>query len=147
MTNDFTTTLLVVQTPQEVFDAVNNVRGWWSGDITGSTDKLNDEFDYSYKEFHYSRQRVVEMVPRRRVVWLVTDSSINFVDDKKEWTGTTISFDITEQEGKTLLTFTHHGLAPEVECFGSCSGAWTQLIQQGLHSLITTGKPHMVFLG
>ncbi len=37
---DFSTTLLVDQTPKEVFQAINNVRGWWSEEIEGSTHKL-----------------------------------------------------------------------------------------------------------
>ncbi len=48
-TSDFSTTLLVDQTPKEVFDAVNNVRGWWSEEIEGRTDKLNEEFKYHYR--------------------------------------------------------------------------------------------------
>nr|WP_067056402.1 SRPBCC domain-containing protein [Mucilaginibacter sp. L294] len=145
--HDFTTTLLVDQSPAAVFNAINNVRDWWSGEIEGSSAKLNDEFTYRYKEFHLSGQRVVEMIPDQKVVWLVTESSLNFTEDRNEWTGTKISFEITEKDGKTELRFSHLGLVPEIECFDSCSGAWTQLIQEGLFSLITTGKSEKVDFG
>ena len=139
-TPDFTTTIVVDQTPKQVFNAVNNPKAWWSGEIKGSTDKLNDEFTYRYKEFHLSRQRIIEMIPDQKVVWLVTESKINYAEDKSEWTDTKISFEISEQDNKTQLRFTHVGLVPEIECFDSCSNSWSQLIQQGLFSLITSGK-------
>jgi len=144
---DFTTTIVVEQTPEQVFNAINDPQNWWSGEITGSAGKLNDEFTYSYKEFHLSKQRIVEMIPGRKVVWLVTESQIYFVEDKNEWTGTKIIFEISEQGNKTQLRFTHEGLNTEIECFDSCSNAWSQLVQQGLYSLITTGKRDEVFLG
>jgi hypothetical protein len=144
---DFTTTIIVDQTPEQVFNAINNPQAWWSGEIEGSTDKLNDEFTYRYKELHLSKQRIVEMIPDQKTVWLVTESVINYAEDKKEWTGTKISFEISEKGGKTQLRFTHMGLVPEIGCFDSCSNSWNQLIQQGLFSLITTGKGKKIFLG
>ena len=144
---DFTTTIVVDQTPKQVFNAINNPQAWWSGEIKGSTDKLNDEFTYRYKELHLSKQRIVEMIPDQKVVWLVTESKINYAEDKREWTDTKISFEISEQDNKTQLRFTHLGLVPEIECFDSCSNSWSQLIQQGLFSLITTGKGKKIFLG
>lgn len=146
-TTDFTTAITVTQTPQEVFAAVNSPQKWWTGDFEGETKKLYDEFTYRYKEFHYSKQRVVELVPNEKVVWLVTESALNFIEDTSEWTGTEIIFEISAKDGKTELRFTHRGLAPEVECFAACSGAWTQLIGQGLCSLIAKGKTDPVFLG
>ncbi|MEP6728924.1 MAG: SRPBCC domain-containing protein [Bacteroidota bacterium] len=146
-TPDFTTTILVDQTPEQVFNAINHPQDWWSGEITGSTDKLNDEFTYRYKEFHLSKQKIVEIIPGQKVMWLVIESSINYVEDKREWTDTKMSFEITEQDNKTQLRFTHLGLVPGIECFDSCSNSWTQLIQQSLFSLITTGKSRKIVLG
>ncbi len=57
-TTDFTTTIVVDQTPEEVFNAVNNVRGWWSEEIDGSTDHLNAQFDYHYEDVHRSKMKI-----------------------------------------------------------------------------------------
>lgn len=138
---DFTTTLLVDQTPREVFTAITNVRGWWSEDnIEGSTDTLNDEFTFQVEGVHYSKIRVVEVIPDKKVVWLVTYNYLSFVKDKSEWTGTRVRFDISQQGDKTQLVFTHEGLVPEYECYDVCSTAWTRYMQESLLSLITTGK-------
>ncbi len=143
--NNFTTTIEVPNSAEEVFTAINNVRGWWQGDINGHTQNLNDEFTYEMAPYHVTKQKVVEWVPNKKLVWLVTESSINFVADKKEWLNTTISFDIIAGTNKTQLIFTHQGLVPEIECYGGCSGAWEQLIQKSLYSLITRGKGVEVF--
>ena len=67
-TSDFTTTILVDQSAQEVFNAVNHVSGWWQGEIKGSTGKLNDEFTYRMKDFHFSKQKIVEIIPAKKIV-------------------------------------------------------------------------------
>jgi hypothetical protein len=144
---DFTTTITVDSTPNEVFNAINNPRAWWSGEITGPTTQLNDEFTYRYKDLHLSKQKIVETIPDKKVVWLVTESQINYAEDKKEWTGTKISFEISKNDNQTQLRFTHQGLNSDIECFDSCSYSWTQLIQQGLFTLITTGKNKEIVLG
>src|SRR3954447_18124052 len=114
---DYTITFSVDQTPDEVFDAVNNVRGWWSGQIDGHTDQLGPEFTYRYKDVHHSTQRITEFVPGEKVVWHVSDAQINFVKDKAEWNGTDIVFEIIKKDDKTELRFTHVGLVPAIECY------------------------------
>lgn len=138
-TNNFTTTILVDQSPRQAYDAINNVRNWWTGEIEGPTDQLEKEFTFRYKEFHYSKHKLIEMIPEKKVVWLVTDSSLNFVKDKQEWIGTRISFEITPKDDKTEVRFTHHGLVPQIECYDSCSNAWTGYVQSSLRSLISGG--------
>ena len=137
---NFTATFTVDQTPEEAFAAINNVRGWWSGEIEGSTDKLGDEFTYRYQDVHYSKQKITELIPGKRVGWLVLDSQLNFVNDKSEWNGTKITFEIAKKGDKTEVRFTHAGLVPDYECYGACSNAWGSYINGSLRSLITTGK-------
>ena len=137
---DLTITFQVDQTPHEVFNAVNNVRGWWSEGIEGDTQELNDEFIYRHKDIHYSKQKLIELVPDQRVVWLVTDSRLNFLENKTEWTGTTIHFEINSHENKTELRFTHMGLTPGVECYEACLDGWGMYARNSLYQFITTGK-------
>jgi hypothetical protein len=141
MTNrNYTTTVSVNQSSKEVFDAITNVRAWWSGDIDGHTDKLGAEFTYRYQDLHRSTQKITELVPGKKVVWHVSDAKINFVEDKDEWNGTHIVFDIAPKGKKTELRFTHIGLVPKIECYGKCAGAWGFYINESLRSLITTGN-------
>ena len=137
---DFTTTILVDQTPHEVFNAVSNVCGWWSEDIEGGTAKLHDEFLYHYKDVHISKMKLIEVIPDKKVVWLVLDNYFKFTKDKTEWNGTKIIFEISQKDDKTQVRFTHQGLVPEYECFDICKNAWTKYIQVSLYNLITTGK-------
>jgi uncharacterized protein YndB with AHSA1/START domain len=83
---DFTTTFSVGHSPQEVFDAIKNVRGWWSEEIDGSTDKLGAEFKFHHKDVHRSTQKITDLVPGKKVVWHVSEAKLNFVKNKTEWT-------------------------------------------------------------
>ena len=138
----FTTSFTVDQTPAEAFAAINNVRAWWTGEpgVEGSTDKLGDEFTYRYNPHHFSKQKVTEFIPGKKVVWLVLESQLNFVKDKSEWNGTKIIFEIAKKGGKTEVRFTHAGLNPDHECYGGCSNAWGSYIKGSLRNLITAGK-------
>ena len=137
---NYTTAFTVDRTPKEAFAAINNVRGWWSGDIEGSTTKLGDVFTYRYEDVHYSKQKITELIPGKKVVWLVLDSSLNFVKDKSEWNGTKIIFVVSKKGDKTEVRFTHVGLVPDYECYGACSNAWGSYVNSSLRKLITKGK-------
>lgn len=143
--NNFSVTLLSDQTVEDVFNAVTNVRQWWTGyyseEFEGNTKELDDEFSFrAGGGAHYSKQKLVEVIPNKKIVWLVTDSELSFLEKKDEWTGTRIIFDISKKGKQTQLTFTHEGLTPEIECYDSCSPAWTQYLQNKLLPLIKNSK-------
>jgi hypothetical protein len=137
---NFTATIWVDQTPEEAFGAITNVRGWWSGEIEGSTDRLGEEFTYRYQDIHYTRQKITELIPGKKVVWHVLDAYLKFTEDPGEWTGTEISFDVSQVGDQTEVRFTHLGLVSEFECFDACSNAWAFYINGSLRRLITTGE-------
>jgi hypothetical protein len=137
---DFTASFLVDQSPEEVFNAVNNVRGWWSEEIEGSTDKLNAEWSYHYEDLHRCKMKITALIPGKKVEWLVTDNFFSFTKDKKEWVGTKIIFEISKKGNQTQLVFTHQGLVPEYECYSVCFDAWTGYIKKSLYNLVATGE-------
>jgi hypothetical protein len=137
---DYHTSIPVDATAHDAFNCINRVTKWWTENLEGSSQKLNDEFTVRFGDVHYSKQKLVEVVPDKKVVWLVTDSKLNFIKDKQEWTNTKISFEISSHDNKTKINFTHLGLVPEIECFDACSNAWGQYIQVSLLNLINTGK-------
>lgn len=138
--SDYTTTLVVPQSPAEVFTAITDVRGWWSENIDGSAAAPGDEFHYQYQDQHGCHVQVTEAVPGTRVTWTVLDNYFAFVSDHREWTGTRIVFDIAKGAGQTRLVFTHRGLTPEFDCFDVCSNAWAFYVDTSLFELVTIGK-------
>lgn len=136
----FTTSFVVDQTPEEVFNAVTDVRGWWSQGITGDTTKQDDEFEFEVPGVHYSKQKLIEVIPNKKIVWLITEANMTFLKDADEWVNTKVIFDITKEGDKTKLTFTHEGLVPEIECYNLCMPAWTQYVEGSLYKLVTTGE-------
>jgi hypothetical protein len=137
---DYTTSFSVDQSPEEVFKSINNVRGWWEGEIEGTTDKVGSVFTYQYGDFHNSRQKVTELIPGKKVAWIVIKGGPKFTKDKTEWKGTRIVFEISDKGNQTEVRFTHQGLVPRLECYDSCTDAWGPLIRDNLRSLIMTGK-------
>lgn len=136
----YSSTFLVNQSPETVFNAIKDFRSWWSEEITGATDKPGETFFYHYKDVHLSKIKLIEMVPNEKLAYQVLENEFNFVADKSEWVNSKLIFDITSENGKTRMQFTHEGLVPDYECYNVCEDAWTSYIQGSLQSLITTGK-------
>lgn len=133
MDNNFKFQFTTKAAPVDVFMFLKNPRNWWMGiygeTIEGKSDVLNDVFSFSAGNgAHFSRQQLIELADNRKIVWEVTDSKLSFLEKTDEWIGTKFSFEIDQADGLTTVTFTHHGLVPEIECYTSCTGGWTQYL-------------------
>ena len=137
--NNFQTSITVSATPHEAFGCINNVTKWWTENLEGKSQKQGDEFSVQFADVHYSKQKLIEVIPDRKIVWLITESQLNFIKNKEEWTGTRIEFEITSEGNQTRVQFTQIGLVPEIECYDACSNAWGQYMYS-LYNLITKGK-------
>ncbi len=139
----FTATIEVEKSANDVFNAIKEVPKWWNcEDFEGNSAKLNDEFIIHHPNQHYSKQRLIEVIPDNKIVWLVTESKLYWLkDDKEEWTNTKMIFDITTKGTKTILHFSHDGLVPEKECYEMCEKGWIMIIKDWLFHFITVGSP------
>jgi len=137
---DYQISITVNATAHEAFKSISSVSQWWTEDLEGSSQKLNDEFTVRFGDIHASKQKLIEVIPDKKVVWLVTDSKLNFLEDKREWTNTKIVFEILTRNSQTQIRFTHIGLVPEAECYDSCVKGWDQYIKGSLFKLLIKGK-------
>ena len=118
----------------EVFTHLMDPKNWWVGlfgeTIAGESNAINDEFSFRAGDgVHYSNQKLIEHVVNKKISWLVTESNLSFLNNTNEWAGTKICFDLEKEGDHTNITFTHEGLMPQIECYESCSSAWTQYLQ------------------
>jgi len=139
---NYTATIELVTSPKVVFNHIKEVSKWWSKDFEGRSTELNDEFVICHPERHYSKQKLTEVIPDKKFVWLVTESNLSWLKkNKNEWTNTKMIFEIISKGEKTVLNFTHEGLVPEKECYDMCSHGWDTVIKEWLVNFIINNKP------
>jgi hypothetical protein len=138
--NDFNTSISASITAEEAIRKISKVPEWWGINFSGSAEKQNDKFVVKMGGDSFFNFNVTELIPRKRVVWLITDCNMPWYTDKKEWADTKLIFDVTENNGITTLLFTHEGLTPDVECWKDCEPGWMHWIKTSLFSYFTTGK-------
>jgi hypothetical protein len=96
------------KSPDEVFDHLIQLKKWWPEDFEGEDLKLNSAFVLRTGDSHYSKSKVIELVPGKKLVWLTMESIRT--TDHFDWTGTKMIFEVSLQGDHTLLKFTYDGV-------------------------------------
>jgi len=132
----YTVAIEVEISPHHVFDhIVKDVSKFWPEEFEGNSTKLNDGFIFRSGDSHYSKNKVVELVPDKKVVWLVTESIRK--RDGFDWTGSKMIFEITPKGDNTIVQFTYDGFILENE-YDRLVQVCDMVIKERLYSLLTT---------
>lgn len=126
-------------TAGEAFKGICKPTEWWSKNIDGKTEKLNDVFTYRPNDT-WVNFKITEFIADKKIVWHVTDCFLHFQNNKTEWKNTDVVFEIAENGNSTQINFTHIGLVPEADCYAGCIKGWNQYFKGSLLQLLTTGK-------
>ena len=129
----------VDKTPGEVFDKICLVSKWWTTEIDGVIEKLHDEFIVHFGE-SFVQMEVVQIVPEKKMSWLVKNCFWAFLQRKNEWNDTFIIWDVYVTKNLTQVSMTHIGLHPGKECFDICKEGWGLYAGNSLHRFIMEGS-------
>ena len=125
---------------EEALRKISEVDKWWKVAFEGQAQNKGDHFVIKMGQEAWFNCTVTELIPGKKMVWTVDDCYMPWYTDKQEWTGTKMIFELLEKDSETTLTFTHHGLTPDVPCYKDCQAGWTHWITRSLHSYLTTGE-------
>src|SRR4030095_8879146 len=101
------------KTPANVFNRVTDLTKWWPEEFIGDGIKPGAEFSLKTGDGHYSKNKVIELVQDKKLVWLTKESTRK--SDGYDWSGTKFVFELSPKGDKTLLKFTYDGIVLENE--------------------------------
>ena len=114
-----------------IYDAIatpDGVATWWTRDVRGGVTE-GDDIEFWFGGAKASAvMRLVELAPPSRVVWRCEQGP-------DEWIGTTQTFDLREQDGETVVMFTHADWSEPVEFMHHCSTRWGYFLLSLKHQL------------
>ena len=114
-----------IAAPQaRVYEALTTKEGlsqWWTRDVDGDP-SLGGTLRFFFSSPEPSAgMEVAELAPTEHVEW-------RCVQGPDEWVGTTLTFDLKDSAGETVVLFAHADWREPVEFMYHCSTKWGQLL-------------------
>lgn len=124
---------ITINAPRDtVYRALATVDGlahWWTTTTDGSS-AVGDTIAFRFNK-HRVDMRVEALDPSARVAWRCTQ-------DGDEWHDTRVTFDLTEDAGRTTLVFGHRAWKQTSDFFAHCSMKWATFLLS-LRDYVETG--------
>ncbi len=125
-----------------IYNAITTLEGlaaWWTEDVKGNPQVGGRiEFSFLTKSGDLLGRMVMEVLvldDNKFVRW-------SCVEGPEEWVGTDITFQLSEQDGQTIVLFGHRNWREAVEATYHCSMKWaTFLLSLREYVETGTGKP------
>jgi hypothetical protein len=134
--NNYQCVITAAVSAEEAFDSICDVRAWWAKQLEGSTTAKGDRFTVRFGPTFVTFE-ITGFVPGKKIDWQVTDCYLHWINDKHEWTGTQVSWEIEPTPEGSRIRMTHHGLVPRSECFNDCQAGWNDHIGNSLKRYMT----------
>ena len=76
--------IIINNTASEAINKISKITVWWVVSCSGYTEKLHDKFSIKMRGGSFFNMTISELIPDKKVVWLVTDCYMPWYHDKKE---------------------------------------------------------------
>lgn len=127
--------LLTIDTEQaRVYAAITEREGlqsWWTPDVEAQP-VAGTTSTFRFRSGATSRMEIRALDAPQRVEW-------RCVDGAEEWIGTGVIFNLEDQNGRTIVRFSHLGWQEISDFFASCSYQWG-LYLKSLKDYCETGR-------
>lgn len=139
----YSTELLISAKPELVYTAITqHINQWWT-ELSNPATQVGDQLVVRFEKTTYWKMIVTEAIPNQSLVWKVIEAhhELDDISVKDEWKDTTISWNLSEDESGSKVTFIHEGLLPALECYEICEAGWGYFLQS-LKNYLETGAGH-----
>lgn len=121
---DINHTLIIKAPPAEVFHAVATPEGldlWWTQESSGNP-AVGETYELNFTEEYQWKAKVLVYNPDAEVTYEITEADA-------DWTGTQVSFRLTNDDGHIRLDFSHTGWKYMNEHYRISSYCWAMYLR------------------
>lgn len=148
--NNYVASIKVSASIENSFDAVTTQMNlWWTETIEGELTSVGDTVKAVFPpDFGHWTFEATALDRGARIEMVCIDAHHHveglFKEIEQEWLGTRVIWEFIRVGKKTKITLTHHGLTPQLNCWGICLDGWNYFFKTSLRDFLNgdVASPH-----